>query len=181
MATYKVVMRPALEYASSIWSPLASSTNINKRQVMQNAALRTATGCKPDTNIQHLHDETLTLPIHEHLQLYASQFKHKTRYPSYPPHKYTIYSKAKTHFNNARCTTNITASLVVPLTNSEQINHPFSNHTYAKSTPNHIHYHYAPFLTLAHTTRIIFSTAPIYVPRCHPWICGQTVNRQMFW
>ena len=36
-------MRPALEYASSIWSPVASSTSLNKLQVMQNAALRTAT------------------------------------------------------------------------------------------------------------------------------------------
>ena len=45
MATYKAVMRPALEYASSVWSPIASSTSINKLQVMQNAALRTATGC----------------------------------------------------------------------------------------------------------------------------------------
>ena len=67
MATYKAVMRPALEYASSIWSPLASSTSINKLQVMQNAALRTATGCTQDTNIQYLHDETLIVPIHEHL------------------------------------------------------------------------------------------------------------------
>ena len=59
LATYKAVMRRALEYASSIWLPLASSTSINKLQVMQNAALRTATGCTQDTNIQHLHDETL--------------------------------------------------------------------------------------------------------------------------
>ena len=51
MATYKAVMRPALEYASSIWSPLASSTSIKKLQVMQNAALRTATGCTQDTHI----------------------------------------------------------------------------------------------------------------------------------
>ena len=29
---------------------------------MHNAALRTATGCTQDTNIQHLHDKTLTLP-----------------------------------------------------------------------------------------------------------------------
>ena len=43
MATYKAVMRPALEYASSVWSPIASSTSIDKLQVMQNAALRTAT------------------------------------------------------------------------------------------------------------------------------------------
>ena len=38
MATYKAVVRPALEYASSVWSPIASSTSINKLQVMQNAA-----------------------------------------------------------------------------------------------------------------------------------------------
>ena len=63
MATYQAVMRPALEYASSIWSPLASSKSINKLQVMQNAELKTATGCT------HLHAETLTLPILEHLQL----------------------------------------------------------------------------------------------------------------
>ena len=42
-------MRPALEYASSIWSPLACSTSIKKLQVMQNAALITATGCTQDT------------------------------------------------------------------------------------------------------------------------------------
>ena len=91
MATYKAVMRPALEYASSVWSPIASSTSINKLQVMQNAALRTATGCTQDTNIQHLHDETLTLPIHEHLQLHASQYKQKTQHPSHPLHKHTTY------------------------------------------------------------------------------------------
>ena len=51
MATYKAVMRPALEYASSVWSSIASSTSINKLQVIQNAALRTATGCTQDTNI----------------------------------------------------------------------------------------------------------------------------------
>ena len=78
MATYKTVIRPALEYVSSTWSPLESLTSINKLQVMQNAALRTATRCTQDTNIQHLHDETLILPIHEHLQLHASQFKQET-------------------------------------------------------------------------------------------------------
>ena len=85
MATYKAVMRPALEYASSVWSPLASTTSINKLQVMQKAALRTATGCTQDTNI-HLHDEILTLPIHEHLRLHASQYK---KHPSHPLHKHT--------------------------------------------------------------------------------------------
>ena len=89
-----------------------SSTSINKLQVMQNAALRTATGCTQDTNIQHLHDETLTLPIHEHLQLHASQYKQKTQHPSHPLHKHTTYFntprlKKTTIFNNGRYTTNI--------------------------------------------------------------------------
>ena len=94
MATYKVVIRPVLENTSSIWSLLASSTSINKLQVMQNAALRTATGCTQDANIQHLHDETLTLPIHEHLQLHASQYKQKIQHPSHPLHT--------TYFNTPR-------------------------------------------------------------------------------
>ena len=53
MATYKAIMRSALEYGSSIWLPLTSSTRINKLH----AALRTATGCSQDTNMQHLHDK----------------------------------------------------------------------------------------------------------------------------
>ena len=60
------------------------------------------------------------------------------------------------------------------LPNSEQINHPSSNHIYTKSTPNHIHHHYAPCVTLTHTTHIIYSTAPTYAPHCHPGICGHT-------
>ena len=105
-------MIPALEYASSVWSPIASSTSINKLQVMQNAASRTATGCTQETNIQHLHDKTLTLPIHEHLKLHASQYKQKTQHPSHPLHKHTTYfntSRQKKHiiFNNGRYTTNI--------------------------------------------------------------------------
>ena len=55
MASYKAVTRLALEYASSVWSPLASSTSITKLPVMQNAAFITATGCTQDINIQHMH------------------------------------------------------------------------------------------------------------------------------
>ena len=91
MATYKAVMRPALEYASSVWSPIASSTSIDKLQVMRNAALGTAMGCTQDTGIQHLHDETLILPMHEHLQLHASQYSRKTQHPSHPLRKHTAY------------------------------------------------------------------------------------------
>ena len=58
-------MRPTLEYASSIWSSMASPASINKLQVMQNAALRACTGCTHDTNIQH------------------------PQYPSHPLYRYT--------------------------------------------------------------------------------------------
>ena len=145
-------MRPALEYASSIWLPLASSTSINKLQFMQNAVLRTATGCTQDTNTHHLHDEILTLPIHKHLQLHASQYKQETQHPSHPLHSHTTYFNyprlKPTIFNNDRYTPNIPtdphtvnnkkmrtlpprisssedifpASLVAPLLHSEQIN-----------------------------------------------------------
>ena len=101
-------MRPTLEYASSIWSLMASSTSINKLQVMQNAALRACTGCSHDTNIQHLHDKTNILPIQKHLQLQASQVKQKAQYPSHPLYRYTTQRLMKpTTFNNSRCTTNI--------------------------------------------------------------------------
>ena len=64
------------------------------------------------TNIQHLHDETLVLPIHEHLQLHASQYKQKNTTSITPlTQTYNIFqhSKAKKHtiFNNGRYTTNV--------------------------------------------------------------------------
>ena len=59
----------------------------------------------------HLHDKTLTVPIHEHLQLHASQYKQKTQHPSHPLHKHTTYFNTprlkNTIFNNGRYTTNI--------------------------------------------------------------------------
>ena len=46
---------------------------------------------------------------------------------------------------------------------------PFLKSYYPNSTPNHIHEHYAPSATPTHMTRTISSTAPTYVPHCHPW------------
>ena len=105
IATYKAVMRPALEYASSIWSPLSSSTSINKLKVIQNAALRTATGCTQDTNIQHLHDETLT-PTAPRLTIQTENTTSITS--TTQTHNILQHSQAKnTIFNNGRYTTNI--------------------------------------------------------------------------
>ena len=83
---------------------------INKLAVMQNATLRTATRCTQDTNIPHLHDKTIILPIHAHIQLHASQYKQKTLHPSRPLHKHTTYFNAprlKTTIFNIIYTTHI--------------------------------------------------------------------------
>ena len=64
-----------------------------------------ATGCSHDTNTQHLHDETNVLPIHQHLQLHASQIRQKAQHPTHPLHKLPIHPhtprlKKQTTFNN---------------------------------------------------------------------------------
>ena len=55
-----------------IHNPHADIITIQETTIMQYTTLRTATGCTQDTNIHHIHDETLILPIHKHLQLHAS-------------------------------------------------------------------------------------------------------------
>ena len=102
VATYKAVMRTTLEYASSIWSPMASPTSIKKLQVIQNAAIRACTGCTHDTNIQHLHDETNILPIQKHLQLHASQVRQKAQYPLHYPLIDTLHTSDTTPHNGKR-------------------------------------------------------------------------------
>jgi hypothetical protein len=76
--TYKTITRPIIEYGCTVWAPIASNTNINKLQTIQNSALRIATGCTRDTNKQHLHEETKVLPLKEHLRLHTSQLRQTT-------------------------------------------------------------------------------------------------------
>ena len=119
-------MRPALEYASSKWLPLASSTSISKLQVMQNVALRTATGCTQDSNIQHLHDETLTLPIRVNLQLHTSQFSRKHTSITSLTQTYNIlqHSKAKTLSSTTSAT-----QQTFPQTPTQSIQQTYNKHT----------------------------------------------------
>ena len=112
ISTYKAITRPILEYASSIWSPTISQTNITRLQTIQNKALRIATGCTADTNIQHLHDETLTLPVKEHLQLHATQLLNKTQLTT-PP--YTISQKFLHHTETKN---NQSSKTMIPTSNT---------------------------------------------------------------
>ena len=72
-----------------------------------------------------MHDETLTLPIHDHLQLHASQYKHKTQHPSHPLHKHTIY------FNTPR--------LNKTVHNKHSHRPPHSHYNRHKNKQRHIH------------------------------------------
>ena len=80
------------------WSPHASSTSINKLQVMQNAALRTATGCTRDTNIQHLHDKNTHTSHIRAPTVTRVTIQTNTQHPSHPLHKHTTYSNTKKHY-----------------------------------------------------------------------------------
>ena len=97
VATYKAITRPILEYASTIWSPIASTTGITKLQTIQNMALRIATGCTSDTNIQHLHNETSILPLNAHLKLHSSQLRQKSQHPTHPLYKFTVLTENERH------------------------------------------------------------------------------------
>ena len=87
--TYKAITRPILEYASTIWSPIISNTNMNKLQTIQNSALRTITGCTLDTNTHHLHTETKILPIDTHMKLNRSQLRQQAQDPEHTLHQLT--------------------------------------------------------------------------------------------
>ena len=78
-----------MDYANTVWSPIASDTNISKLQTTQNKAIRTITGCTLDTNTAHLHNETKILPIVTHLKLHASQLRQQAQHPSHNLHNFT--------------------------------------------------------------------------------------------
>ncbi|XP_049310854.1 uncharacterized protein LOC125778237 [Bactrocera dorsalis] len=74
LATYKTIDRPVLNYAAPIWSPGCSGTQMRKLQTYQITALRTTTGCLLMSTIEHLHCETLMLPVKQHNELLSKQF-----------------------------------------------------------------------------------------------------------
>jgi hypothetical protein len=86
--TYKSITRPIMEYASTIWGPIATHTNHNKLQTTQNSILRIATGHTADTNTQHLHTETKILPLIKHIQLHTSNLRTRTAHKNHPLNKY---------------------------------------------------------------------------------------------
>ena len=52
----------------------ASDSSLKKIQTAQNAALRTATGAHKMTRIDHLHQESLTLRVKDHSDMFSAQY-----------------------------------------------------------------------------------------------------------
>jgi hypothetical protein len=97
VATYSAITRPILEYASTVWSPLISNTNMNKLQTVQNTALRISTGCTADANINHIHQEALVIPLKNHCQPHASNLKQKSTSITHPLRKLIIQPPPTRH------------------------------------------------------------------------------------
>ena len=67
-----------------MWAPTIADTNINRLQTVQNSALRIATGCHLMSPIEHLHSESMILPIRRHIRMRSVRMQlanHLTDHP----------------------------------------------------------------------------------------------------
>jgi hypothetical protein len=129
IATYKMLVRPVLEYLAPIWFPNASASTIRKLQAVQNKCQRLATGCHQKSSIDHLHQETKILKLEQYLQLLCSQFFVKTLSPFHCSNllvnldagprkmKHTIYTKCidsvRRHVNDDGCILKVNQKKVI--------------------------------------------------------------------
>ena len=86
VTTYKAIGRSVINYATPIWAPNTSKTGMDKRQISQNSALHTATGCHRMSPVDHLPQETKVLPVATHSELLAAQYLAKCGEPNHPCH-----------------------------------------------------------------------------------------------
>ena len=82
--TYKSITRPILEYASTLWSPIISSTNFNQLQIVQNQIARIATGHTADTNNNIVNNEANLLPLASHTKIHSSNLRYDSTRPDHP-------------------------------------------------------------------------------------------------
>ena len=63
LLTYKALGGSIIDYAAPIFSPNLKPTHVKKLQTMQNHCLRVVTGSHLAASMEHLHHETMTLPV----------------------------------------------------------------------------------------------------------------------
>ena len=112
--SYKAIGRSVVNYAAPIWTTFLSDTQWNRLQVSQNNALRTATGCHQMAHPDHLHQETLVLPIRKHNELLAKQFLLKCHNPEHVSHEKVIRPPPHRAIRNDLRFYNEDVSLFVP-------------------------------------------------------------------
>jgi hypothetical protein len=86
LLTFKLLIRPLIDYGCAIWYPNASATSIKKLQTIQNAALHIVTGCHLMTPIEGLHSKVKEMMVKDHLELLSSQYLASAMRVSHPSH-----------------------------------------------------------------------------------------------
>ncbi|WP_333764851.1 reverse transcriptase domain-containing protein [Streptomyces sp. IBSBF 2390] len=99
--TYKATGRTLVDYAAPIFSPQLSTTSWMSLQRSQNSALRTITGCLLMTHQDHLHQETMMLPVKEHNMLLSKQYLLGAHFPDHPCHDLVIAEDPPRHIRRS--------------------------------------------------------------------------------
>src|SRR5579864_564844 len=79
---------------------------MKKLQTVQNTALRVATGCTADTNMNHFHQETKVLPLKDHCNLHSSKLKQKAASSNHPLNKLMDQPKPARNMKESLCLSN---------------------------------------------------------------------------
>ena len=81
--TYKAIGQSVLEYANPR-SLIIGESNWKRLRVVQNYALKIATGCHKMTHTDHVHTECKMIPIKKHCELITDQFLLSNYRPGHP-------------------------------------------------------------------------------------------------
>ena len=73
LLTYNELGKSIASYAAPVWSTNASDSSFKKIQTAQNSVLRTATGAHKMANIDHRHQESLTLKVKDQSNMPSAQ------------------------------------------------------------------------------------------------------------
>ena len=74
LLTYNTLGKSIASYATPVWSTKASDSSFKKIQTAQNTALKTATGAHKMTSIDYLHQESLTVRVKDHSDMFSPQY-----------------------------------------------------------------------------------------------------------
>ena len=111
LLTYNALGKSIANYAAPVWSINASDSSFKKIQTAQNAALRTATGAHKMDSIEHLYQESLTLRVKGHSDMFSAQKPCKL--PGGGPRQswhHNSRAKTKTHEGDSPLQTSLNCS-----------------------------------------------------------------------